>query len=79
MREEEEVDWLDTLTVAQFLDHPNVPVSAKNRVVKTGSAPFKARLGEESILVKVERHDYAMQAQMRKEIARLKWNRWRPG
>jgi len=73
------VDWLDKLTIAQFLDHPKVPVSAKNRVAKAGSVALKARLGQKSNLAKVERHDYPMQAQMRKEIARLKWNRWRPG
>jgi len=69
MREGEEMDWLDTLTVTQFLEHPKVPVSAKNRVAKAGSVAFKARPGKQSILPKVERHDYAMQAQMRREIA----------
>ena len=73
------MDWLDKLTVAQFLDHPKVPVSAKNRVAKAGSVALKARLGQKSNLAKVKRHDYPMQAQTRKEIARLKWNRFRPG
>ena len=55
------MDWLDKLTVAQFLDHPKVPVSAKNRVAKAGSVAFQARHGQKTILAKVDEPQGARQ------------------